>query len=155
MTRATVYLAGPIAGLNYDGATWWREYAASYLEDFDIKALSPMRAKQYLRDVETFSGNCGAESSMGPLSGARAVVARDRFDVERCNVLLVNLLGAERVSIGTMFEIAWAHQRHTPVVLVMEADGSNIHEHAFVTEAAGFRVATLDEGIAVVRAIVG
>jgi hypothetical protein len=35
-------------------------------------------------------------------------MTRDRFDATRCDVLLVNLLGAERVSIGTMMEVAWA-----------------------------------------------
>jgi hypothetical protein len=33
-----VYLAGPISGLNFEGATDWREHAKSYLKEFGIKA---------------------------------------------------------------------------------------------------------------------
>jgi hypothetical protein len=46
----TVYLAGPISGLNYDGATEWRIGFAGALAEVGIKGLSPMRAKEYLRD---------------------------------------------------------------------------------------------------------
>lgn len=152
MARPTVYLAGPIAGLGYEGATNWREKVEAALERRGIKALSPMRAKEYLREVEAFSGTCGPESTMGPLSGARAVMTRDRFDATRCDVMLVNFLGAERVSIGTVMEIAWADLRRTPVVLVMEPEG-NVHEHAMLGEAVGFRVATLQEAVDVVTAI--
>jgi len=154
MSRGTVYLAGPIAGLDYAGATDWRGEAQSFLGLFDIKALSPMRAKEYLSQVTAFSGTCGPESTMGPLSGARPVYTRDRFDVMRCDVLLVNLLGATRVSIGTMFEVAWASLMQKPVVVVMEPEG-NVHEHCFLEQATGFRVATLSEGLEVVRAVIG
>jgi len=38
-----VYLAGPITGLTYNGATTWREDARSYLAAKGITAYSPMR----------------------------------------------------------------------------------------------------------------
>lgn len=151
MTQPTVYLAGPIAGLDYAGAVGWREQATEDLFAWGVKALSPMRAKQYLRDVTEFTGHCRDEGSEGPLSSARSVVARDRFDVLRADVILVNLVGATRISIGTMFEMAWAMLNHKPVVLAMEP--GNVHEHAFVGEAAGFRVETLSEALRVTRAI--
>jgi hypothetical protein len=83
----------------------------------------------------------------------------------RADVLLVNLLGAERVSIGTVMEIAWADAVRVPVVLVMEPSAEentglvpskgNVHEHAMIRECVGFRVQTLDEGLNVVKAILG
>jgi nucleoside 2-deoxyribosyltransferase len=148
----TVYLAGPIAGLDYAGATDWRIQAEQKLATAGIKGLSPMRAKKYLADVAEFSATCGPENGLGPLSGPRAVMTRDRFDATRCDVLLVNLLGATRVSIGTAMEIAWADLCRTPVVLVMEAHG-NVHGHAMLVEAAGFRVETLDAGLDVIIGI--
>jgi len=79
-------------------------------------------------------------------------MTRDFNDCSTCDVLLVNLLGASKVSIGTVMEIAWAYQNRTPVVVVMEQEG-NPHEHAMIREAIGFRVHTMGEAIAVVRTI--
>lgn len=151
----TVYLAGPISGLKYDGATEWRDAAIADLAAAGIKGLSPMRAKEYLRDRYDakggFSATCEEYGHLSCLSGPRGIMTRDRFDATRCDVLLVNLLGAERVSIGTMMELAWADLKRTPIVCAMET--GNVHEHAMVNEAIGLRCATLDEALHVVKAI--
>jgi len=148
----TVYLAGPIAGLGYDAATDWREQATQSLAEVGVKALSPMRAKEFLKGVASFSATCVDEGGISPLSTGRAVMTRDRFDATRCDVMLVNFLGAERVSIGTVMEIAWADLCRTPVVLVAEPE--NVHaQHAMLNEAIGFRAETLEEGLAIVKAI--
>lgn len=151
----TVYLAGPIAGQDYIGATAWRLWATQRLADSGIKGLSPMRAKEYLRDVQGdvgFSATCEEYGHLSPLSGPRGIMTRDRFDATRCDVLWVNLLGAKKVSIGTCMEIAWADLKRTPIVVCIEPDG-NPHEHCMITEAIGFRCASLDEGLHVVRSI--
>ena len=152
---ATVYLAGPISGLNYNGATEWRDHAIAELALAGIKGLSPMRAKDYLKGVERdvgFSATCEEYGHLSPLSGPRGIMTRDRFDATRCDVLLVNLLGATKVSVGTIMEIAWADLCRTPIVVAMEPTG-NPHEHAMVTEAIGFRCVTLDEALHVVLSI--
>lgn len=152
----TVYLAGPIAGRDYAGATLWREIAAIKLGAAGIRALSPMRAKEFLKGVEGdvgFSATCENYGHLSPLSNARGIMTRDRFDATRCDVLLVNLRGADRVSIGTCMEIAWADLCRTPIVCVMEP--GNPHEHAMVNEAIGYRVSTLTEALDVVKAILG
>jgi hypothetical protein len=43
-----VYLAGPITGLTYEGATEWRNVAAEKLDSDKIETLSPLRGKNYL-----------------------------------------------------------------------------------------------------------
>ena len=153
--QPTVYLAGPIAGLGYQDATDWRRIAAASLRG-PIQALSPMRGKDYLAHVESdvgFSATCDEYGHLSPLSTPRGIMTRDRFDATRCDVLLVNLLGAKKVSVGTVMEIAWADLRRTPIVVAIEPDGSNPHEHAMINEAIGFRCATLEEAIHVVRSI--
>ena len=51
-----VYMAGPISGLNYDGATSWRDYAKQRLEaGGQIRALSPLRHQENLKTIERFS----------------------------------------------------------------------------------------------------
>jgi nucleoside 2-deoxyribosyltransferase len=149
--KPTVYLAGPITGLNYNGCTEWREEVTAALAP-GIKAFSPMRAKAYLKSIAEISGTGVEYAHMGVLSQARSVMTRDRFDATRCDVLLVNLLGAKAVSIGTVMEMAWADLARTPIVCVMEKTG-NQHEHMMVNEAIGFRVETLDEAVHVINSI--
>lgn len=79
-------------------------------------------------------------------------MTRDFYDCTTCDILLVNLLGAKSVSIGTVMEIAWAYQKRTPIVLAIESEG-NIHEHLMIDEARGFRVPTLQEALDVVVSI--
>lgn len=143
----SVYLVGPITGLNYSGCTDWREYAKSELEKEGIIGISPMRAKEYLQ----------AEAEMldvysTVLSCQRGITVRDRFDTASSDIMLANLLGAEKVSIGTMIEYGWANVARKPIITVMEKEG-NIHDHAMVRELTGFRVETLEEGLFVAKAI--
>jgi hypothetical protein len=86
------------------------------------------------------------------MASDRGIITRDFNDATTCNVLLVSFLGATRVSIGTVMDIAWAFYKRTPVIAVMEAS-RNPHEHMMLAEATGYRVATLDEALAIVETI--
>lgn len=158
-----VYLAGPINGLSIDDCTGWRAYVEDELsrerllaENLQIVAYSPMRAKEFLARMPILSGNpkeYPVESALEEqLAGSRGITGRDFNDVRTADVLFVNLLGAAIVSIGTMFEMAWAYQNQTPVVLVMENDG-NIHEHAMLQQMYTYRVESLKEAIFLTRRI--
>jgi nucleoside 2-deoxyribosyltransferase len=153
--RPSVYLAGPITGLTYDGGSEWREDAVDEFEECGIDAYSPLRCKQYLRAFGELSAKdqTGAYNYDGahPLSSDKGIMARDRNDVLRRDMVLANFLGAERISIGTCIEVGWADAFRKPVVLVMEDD--NIHRHAMMEEAAGFRVHTMVEAIEIVKAV--
>jgi nucleoside 2-deoxyribosyltransferase len=141
-----VYLAGPIAGLMYGEATDWREHARSRLSQFGIIGLSPMRGKEFLASVAgPLTADEDAHSSLGPIYTSRGIMTQDRWDATRCDVMLVNLLGAKTVSIGTMMELAWADLSRIPTVVAMEP--GNIHQHPMVAEAIDFRHATLDGAI--------
>jgi hypothetical protein len=167
-----VYLAGPITGLSYEGATDWREYARDHISNnittdcfnkamektytarvsTGIDVLSPMRAKRHLEGIKNFTADGDKYKSFSVLSSNRGIMTRDRWDATRCDVLLVNLLGAKTVSVGTVMEMAWANQARTPIVCAIEP-GGNVHEHGMLMEAIGFRVPTLDEAICVVKAL--
>ncbi len=145
-----VYLAGPITGLNFAGATDWREHVKGRLKP--ANALSPMRGKDYLKSLEKISGTGEEYAHLGVLSLPRGVMTRDRYDATRCDVLFVNLLGAKTVSVGTVMEIAWADLSRIPIVCAMEKTG-NPHEHMMIAEALGYRVETLDEAIHITRSL--
>ena len=146
MKNYLIYLAGPIAGLNYKESTDWRQYVIDNT-DSAIECLSPLRKKQYLKNC----GNLEGTFDKWPLSTQRGIYARDRFDCHRSDLVLVNLMEAKTVSIGTCMEIAWAAQNNTPIVLIMENGG--LHEHPMILEACPFLVNSIDEAIGLVHAL--
>lgn len=138
--KPLIYLAGPISGLDYKGATGWRKNVIQANKDY-MTFASPMRDKFYLRDKEDVSDVPKDE----PLSTPRGIMTRDSWDVDRCDTVFANFLGATKVSIGTVMECAWAWRKHIPLIVVMEDD--NIHQHPMLLESAGFVVPSLDEGV--------
>jgi hypothetical protein len=148
-SKPLVYLAGPITGCGYAGASAWRDDFAKLVGD-SVACLSPMRGKDYLAAESHIDD---AYPSL-PLSSQKGVFTRDFNDCTRCDLLVANLLGASRVSIGTTMEIAWCSMRRVPIVLVVEPQG-NLHDHAMIREAAGFRVESVEEAAWIAKAVVG
>lgn len=126
-----VYLAGPITGLRFDEAAEWRE-------SFDLPegwaGLSPLRGKEHLRSDVILASD---------FDGGSVAVARDLTDIEKCDVVLANFLGAESISAGTMAEIGFAYANYKPIIVVLE-EGS-VHDHVFVKHMATSIVPTLDD----------
>lgn len=148
MAQPTVYLAGPITGLTHAGATDWRKEVEGELWVYGIKAISPMRGKDYLATVGELSGHGREYFDLNVMSQPRSVMTRDRFDATRCDALLVNFMGAKRVSIGTVMEIAWADAKRTPIIIASDND---VHDHMMINEAAGFRVPTLEDAVHIAK----
>ena len=146
MKQYLLYCAGAITGISYAGSTDWREYVSKQLPPF-ITAVSPMRGKKYLSKEVSVK----ASYEDIPLSSQKGIMTRDRMDVMRCDMILVNLLGTEKVSIGSVMEVAWADAFRKPVILIMEKD--NLHSHPMLREAAGFVVSDLDEAITIAIAV--
>ncbi|HOW37212.1 MAG TPA: nucleoside 2-deoxyribosyltransferase [Candidatus Pacearchaeota archaeon] len=144
----SVYLAGPITGLSYNGCTDWRKYAIAELRKWGIAGISPLRAKEYLAS-ET---NVADKYDNFVLSTQKGITTRDRFDVNSCDVMLANLLGAQKVSIGTMIEYGWADAARKPIITIMEKEG-NIHDHSMLREITGYKAESLEEGLFVAKAM--
>jgi nucleoside 2-deoxyribosyltransferase len=144
--RPSVYLAGPISGCSYEGATNWREEAASVLFDEGIAAFSPMRHKEYLLGEHAIQDSYDQHY----LSTMRAIMTRDFRDATKCDMIITNVVGATKVSIGTVMEIAWGFQARVPVVLVSEGK-ENPHYHGMIREAIGWEVKTMQEAILIAR----
>lgn len=156
MNKYSVYLAGPISGLDFEDGSNWRQEAMNFLRAHNIDAFSPLRRKDYLKELGSLTGSY----EDWPLSTQRGIYTRDRFDCHRVDLVLANLLtcycgkddaGNTKVSIGTVMEIAWAAQNNTPTVLIM--DKGNVHHHPMLEEACPFIVETLDDALRIVEAI--
>lgn len=144
-----VYLAGPITGLTYADGQDWRTYAAQELP-VEIRAMSPLRGKDVELSRVGIIHNCNESGT--PLTRSRGIMTRDFMDCTRADAVLVNLLGAKSVSIGTVMEIAWAYMARIPVVVAIEKI-SNLHDHSMIRESIGFRVETLEDAIKTVEAV--
>lgn len=148
-----VYLAGPITGLTYDGAQEWREYAKACLAFVGIVAYSPLRLQETLRAHGRLdAGGTGSSyARLHPLLSASGMTARDRHDVRTSDAVLVNLLGAERASIGTAMEIAWADAFRVPTVVALEEGG--VHDHALLTDVASYVARDLDTALECIKGL--
>ena len=141
MNNNLVYLSGPIAGLTFTEGADWREYATKCFPPH-IQGVSPLRGHRMLEGLGPIT-NLMIEH---PFRKDTAINRRDKFDTLRASVVLVNLLGTTKVSIGTVMEMAWAFDHGIPVILAIEPEG-NVHDHPMVRDCTSVRVSSLDEAI--------
>lgn len=164
-----VYLAGPITGLDYRGATDWRESFTFFMnqvrEAEHIECKSPMRLKEHLSNVKEFVGT-GYDDTPDKIMDSRAVVGRDVWDVRTADVVLINLTGADRVSIGTMCELGFAAALNKMIITVIPenertervagneiTESPNPHDHLFVYELSSIIVHDLETAAEVIEAL--
>lgn len=145
-----IYLCGPIAGLTYGEARHgWREEIAKFVSP-EIELLSPMRQEGHLAEVP---GPIGAFAPNDvAIATQRAIVAKDKLDIRRSDVVVANFLGAQRVSIGSVAEIGYASALDKTIILVMERE-ANLHNHVFVREMADIWVESVQDAGRIVNAL--
>ena len=144
MTQPLVYLCGTITPDPIHNE--WRKVAERELADYDIGVLSPVRGK----DPADWSKD-GMGGKNVPYDNG-GYLARDRRDVERCDVLLLVMLKGMlpvRQSIGTWCEWGWATILGKPAVAV--TDVPEVANHPFIYRQAAKVCHTLDDGIAYVE----
>ncbi len=145
----TVYLGGNIKGCSYDEANDWRKHVKNEL-GFTVEVISPMRGKDYLLHELTLKDSY--EDSV--TSKSKSIIERDSFDVCRCDILILNLLNAKSISIGSMIELGWATapSSHKRIVITIMEDDS-IHEHRFIRELSAWVVPDVESAIDIVQRI--
>jgi nucleoside 2-deoxyribosyltransferase len=127
-----VYLSGPITGCSPAFFFDWRKHVARKLAA-GISAIDPTRDAA---DTTLVSEKVLSDSErLANLLHGREILDRNRADLQRCDLLLVNLLGAPRVSIGSVGEIFWANAFGKPVIVVRE-ENLSIHDHAILNAIA-------------------
>ena len=163
MRPFTCYLSGPITGLNYKGATGWREWVRGNLSPH-VAGLNPMRGKDYLDGAEALD----LQYENHVMSTAAGIYGRDLWDTMRCDVMLVNvsddkperhIVGPERIitdvwpkSIGTIVEIGWFTTRQNPLVLCGNPDHPII-KHPLTANRATYITQSLKEAVNCVNAL--
>jgi len=147
-----VYLAGPIKGLSAAAASVWRDAAASMLAAYGVGSRSPVRYRYAPAGEAPLHG--GAYNH--PLATAAAISGRDHHDVQACQVMIANFLGADAASLGTAVEFGWASAYRKFIVLVIEKDATgNPHDHAILRHLADCTVHTVADAVRMTLMVLG
>ena len=128
-----MYLAHPISGLSYEEVMEYYTETTQFLRaryGDQLTIMSPMIGKAHLRTEKELR----AYGTDHPISTNHHIIERDRWMVKRADIVYVNLCNTEEVSIGSMMELAWAHDNGVYSIVSMGEE--NVHRHAFVLEAA-------------------
>lgn len=132
-----VYLAGPIekdlTTLN-PHSILWREKA---LEGFDYQhlvwdILDPTRGKKAKDEQGNWSYSINPENIFhyNPFF----IFSRDLEDIDKSDIVVVNLIDAESLSIGTCFEFGYAYANEKFIITV--CPNETIAKHPFVSQAS-------------------
>jgi hypothetical protein len=149
----SIYLAGPITGLNHANSVNWRRQFIDLMNGPGcspasvIECFSPMRGKDHLARHNIIEHSYPGDI----LSCQRAIMTRDRFDCTRCTLIVMNVLKASmadgcKPSLGTVMELAWADLARIPVIAIMDKEGSP-YNHPMILEAIGFQVETIEQAV--------
>src|SRR5262245_12527369 len=117
MYTPTVYLAGPILGLNSGEANDWRIYMHRRLIKYGIVGISPLRCEPLKEGHERYTFGNDADPKFGT---ARAIASKNFYDVQRCDMTLAFLPDpgpGKDQSWGTLSELAWAKALSKPTVI--------------------------------------
>lgn len=138
-----IYLAGPISGKGYAEVVSIYKGKIDLLTSYGYDVLCPMTGKAHLKNEVNF-----VESGYTyPTSTNHAIFERDNWMISQSDVVLADLSNSgDRVSIGTMMELAWASAYRKHTVVVMQSD--NVHRHAFVLESADIVFINLEDAFA-------
>lgn len=129
-----VYLAGYIHGEVLDKCVAWRKQIRDFYEHYKgnrypIDWLDPLNGK----DLESISSD-GLTSSCS----SNVIVHRDYQSVIRADLIVANMdtFGQSRYPVGTISEIAWAWQKHIPVIMITKENQFRGHPfmQLFVSE---------------------
>lgn len=146
MRGSKVYCARPISGETWETVVDYYNGIKTKLETLGFQVLQPMTGKSCIRTELTERFKPADHKAV--LASNHAIFERDQWMVRNCDILYLDLTGAQRVSIGSMMELAWASLLGKYTIVVMESDNDNIHRHAFVLEAADVIFSSADEALA-------
>lgn len=132
MMSKTIYTAGPISGHNGNDVLDYFQGTKKKLEEAGFKVLQPMQGKEAMRTEIEFRAEGYKDIK---ITSNHAIYTRDQWMVRQSDIIYVNLMNSgERVSIGSMMEMAWASILGKYVIASIPKE--NVHRHAFVLEAA-------------------
>lgn len=78
---------------------------------------------------------------------ARAVMAKDRADIDNCDLFVACYLDSRGVlSLGTAWEVGFAHARGKPILVIGDKNDVNV-SHLLISGSADFHASTIPEAV--------
>jgi nucleoside 2-deoxyribosyltransferase len=143
----TVYLAGPILGLDKGQANDWRNMVRKKIAHAGIQGISPLRC-------EPLIGPRYSLDYPDPKFGtARAIAAKNRHDVMACDITLCYMPKSLPFSKGTLVELAWANAYDKQTILV--SDDEATLKHPCIDACASWVLNDLEDAIEVIIGVLG
>ena len=127
----SIYCVHPISGMSSKKVFNYYQRLQKILTEiggFDI--FIPMFGKASLRTELKLRSH----DYRGPLTNNHSIFNRDKWMVQKSDILLCNLSKTKRISIGSIMEIAWGNLLGKQIIIIMEKN--NIHRHSFTLESA-------------------
>jgi nucleoside 2-deoxyribosyltransferase len=129
--RHSVYCVRPMTGWSLAEIKKYYIKLAQRLHGMGYRVYHPLLCRE---EVDSSRIITPRGSTKLPHITDRAIFSRDKWMVREADIVYANFIGAEKASIGSCFEIAWAHILGKHVIIVM--DKNNPHRHTFMLEAA-------------------
>jgi hypothetical protein len=120
----TVFLGGPIRHLERESALKWRLKAMKLLGN-DFNVINPLRGRE----------------KGGTFPFLKGIVARDKYDIDHSDILLVNDELEDIAMIGTSMEIMYAFERGLIIALFGNGHKGNL----FLEEHSHMRFDALED----------
>jgi hypothetical protein len=127
-----IYFARAITGCSAKNVIGYYEDMSQTFSALGAEILHPMVGKGALFTVNKFRSTGYDEV---PCSSNHSILQRDLWMVQQSDVVFCDLSHTDCVSIGCCMELAVAHWLRKHTIVIMK-EGKNIHNHAFVLEAA-------------------
>lgn len=135
MPKTTVYLAGKMTGLTYEEMMEWRIHAENFLR-------IPDTGESKFRIINP------VDTDFGTTPSKREMVHSNKFQISNSDIVLAEL-NHEEVSIGTLFEIAYANEKGKPVIVW--GKNKKIIDHLWVEESITKAFDTLFDACVYIR----
>jgi len=148
--KPSIYLAGPMTGLTWRQALAWRRIAEAELSN-RWRLINPVRAQVPEERMDDEIPRTNRKKRVDLWVTATGVTAQDEFFIDQSDWILANFLGAEIVSIGTVWELGYGWGTGKKILSVLEP--GSIHDHGFVRRRSHVFTPNLDEAIQFFKAI--
>jgi len=136
----TAYCARPISGREHEDVVDYYRRIGCRLSAAGIRILTPTCGKGYVSNDSKWS-----KQAAKCVCTDHAIKERDKWMVQNSNIIFVNLVGAVKVSIGSVMELAWADMLNVHSVVAL--DEPNVHQHPFVVDCADIIFPTEEEAL--------
>jgi Nucleoside 2-deoxyribosyltransferase len=144
--RPSIYLTGPITGVDLTLSDGWRRRLENELGAV-AAIFDPVKEGAV---HEPLYRSAGATARLPMREFGEALAERNKAAIQTCDLLYANLKGATGISLGSVGEIFWADAFRKPILIVRD-EFNNPHDHLLLNAIATWTFFTLEDSVVHLR----